>query len=496
MDIPKKIMYHQEAPWYICGVTEKENNMAHYLICPPGPFAPTPELVAFRAELLTMDQRAPEVIMALEEVYAELKERKGGKPGPMVGTAYKRRKKEFSDAWVETAPTGTHSDSGCRGLRLRVSPDGAIRSFYFQYQLKNGGSDLGKKGHRKAGPIRKIAVGHWPESSLAAARVKGNELRAGIAANGKAPNAGPSVQTDQPTSPADWTFGRVGKIILDQTDNPTTHGDFERYFDEPLGHRPVADITRDDVLAVLDEAAGDGTARSVPTRVLGTLRRVFEWAENNVRGMPKGWVNPTSGLKRTFKKKPRKRLLSRDELRAIWNACEDTGCDGATKLLLLTGQRRKSAGKAQWSHFDLAKKVWTIPQHLQKGGVKNGLPPLTVHLAPPAMAMLKRLYDARQDGDGPYVFTVTGGKTPTMKWDSTKERLDAKCGVEDWVRHNLRHAFCSGTASLGVMPWITSQCVGHTLKGFSQITAGYTHADFENEKRKAMNDWAAHLGVK
>jgi len=495
MDILKKRMYHQDATWYICGVTEKDNNMAQYLICPPGPFAPTPELLSFRKDLLTMDQDAPEVIQALEEVDEELKARKlESNPGPKVGTKYKRRKREFSDAWIETAPAGIHSDSGCRGLRLRVSPDGAIRSFYFQYQLKNGGSDFGKKGHPRAGKLKKIAIGRWPSVTLAAARVKANELRAGIATNGKAPDAGPPLPADQP-APADWTFGRVGKIILDQTDNPTTHGDFRRYFDKPLGHRPVAEITRDDVLAVLDVARGDGTARSVPTRVLGTLRGVFGWVENNVRGMPKGWVNPTAGIKRTFKKNLRKRLLSRDELRAIWAACEDTGCDGATKLLVLTGQRRTSAGKAQWSHFDLAKKVWTIPQHLQKGGVKNGLPPLTVHLSPPAMALLKRLYAQRGEDWGPYVFTMTEGRTPTTKWDSTKERLDAKCGVEDWVRHNLRHAFCSGTASLGVMPWITSQCVGHTLKGFSQITAGYTHADFEKEKRKAMNDWAKHLGV-
>ncbi len=494
MDIPKKIMYHQEAPWYICGVTEKENNMAHYLICPPGPFAPTPELVAFRAELLTMDQRAPEVIMALEEVYAELKERKGGKPGPMVGTAYKRRKKEFSDAWIESAPTGTWADSGCRGLRLRVSPDGAIRSFYFQYQLKNGGSDLGKRGKKRAGKIRKIALGRWPETSLAAARVKANELRDEIAANGKAPDAktGQAPALDQA-----WTFGRVGKIILDQTDNPTTHGDFERYFDEPLGHKLVVDITRDDLLAVLENAAGDGTARSVPTRVLGTLRKVFDHVENHIRGIPKSWVNPTSGLKRTFKKKSRKgRRLTGDELRKIWNACEDSGCDGATKLLMLTGARRNSAGKAQWSHFDLAKKVWTIPWPLLKGGnADDG--DLTVYLSPPAVALLKRLYAARQDDAGPFVFSVTDGRTPTMKWCDTKERLDAKCGVEGWVRHHLRHAFISGTARLNIMPWVTSQCVGHDLKGFNPVTAGYTSVEnFEAAKRKAMNDWAKHLGVK
>ena len=57
------------------------------------------------------------------------------------------------------------------------------------------------------------------------------------------------------------------------------------------------------------------------------------------------------------KETERKRILSDDEIRAVWNAA--TGSYGRlVRFLLLTAQRREKVASMQWS--DLAGNVWTI----------------------------------------------------------------------------------------------------------------------------------------
>jgi hypothetical protein len=57
-----------------------------------------------------------------------------------------------------------------------------------------------------------------------------------------------------------------------------------------------------------------------------------------------------------------KRVLSSDELRAVWNACGGDDYGKIVKLLILTGCRREEIGGLRWSEFnDLDAGVVTIP---------------------------------------------------------------------------------------------------------------------------------------
>ena len=62
------------------------------------------------------------------------------------------------------------------------------------------------------------------------------------------------------------------------------------------------------------------------------------------------------------------RILSEDELRRFWTACDAIGrpFGPLAKLLLLTAQRRDEVGGMEWSELDLDKKIWTIPRRRTK----------------------------------------------------------------------------------------------------------------------------------
>ena len=74
----------------------------------------------------------------------------------------------------------------------------------------------------------------------------------------------------------------------------------------------VRDITRRDVRELLDD-----TARASPimaNRVLALVRKMFNFAIEH------DWldVNPCQMIKRVVKERPRDRVLTEDEIRAVW----------------------------------------------------------------------------------------------------------------------------------------------------------------------------------
>ena len=97
-------------------------------------------------------------------------------------------------------------------------------------------------------------------------------------------------------------------------------------------------------------------------------------------------------------------MLSDDEIRWLWQACDKVGWPFGplVKLLLLTAQRRDEVANLAWEEIDLDKRVWTIPRHKAKNDRAH-----EVQLSDAAVAVIRSL---PRIGDG-LVFTTTG-ETP------------------------------------------------------------------------------------
>ena len=132
---------------------------------------------------------------------------------------------------------------------------------------------------------------------------------------------------------------------------------------KPLRDRPAAAITRADVAACMQ-----GIVRQhgpiAAARARTYLLAAFKW------GMGEGLVenNPVIATNNPGRgARARSRVLSDQELIAVWKACAgDSDFDRIVRLLILLGTRRQEIGSLTWSELDLDAGTLTLPAHRSK----------------------------------------------------------------------------------------------------------------------------------
>src|SRR5215204_2609751 len=153
---------------------------------------------------------------------------------------------------------------------------------------------------------------------------------------------------------------------------PKTLTETRRYLNvswKPLHGLGLNHIDRRAVAVRLSEIAREnGPIAANRSRV--ALSAFFNWA------MREGLSdrNPVIGTNRPADERSRDRVLSDEELAAIWGACRDDHFGRIIRLLLLTGQRREEVAGMQWSELDLTRSLWTIPGDRTKNGRTHEVP--------------------------------------------------------------------------------------------------------------------------
>jgi integrase len=239
---------------------------------------------------------------------------------------------------------------------------------------------------------------------------------------------------------------------------------------------PAADLARHTVLRVLDNLGKDGkTAMASRTAAYG--RTCYQWAVK--RGSLA--VNPFMGLSLAAAVK-RERVLTDDELAAVWKAAAGPGPFNAiVRMLILTGQRRGEVAGMTWD--ELAPSTWTIPGVRTKNGVAHFVP-----LSPQAQAILRV---CPQLDDSALVFP--GLRGPFNGFGKAKGALDRAGGVNDWRLHDLRRTVATGLQRLGVRLEVTEAVLNHVSGSRGGIVGVYQRHDWADEKRAALNAWGEHV---
>jgi len=243
-----------------------------------------------------------------------------------------------------------------------------------------------------------------------------------------------------------------------------------------LGARPIADIRRSEIVRLLDKI-DDERGPSSADMALAVIRRVMSWHASRSDDFRSPIVR---GMSRTKpKERARSRILTDDELRAVWSAAEaSTGLFGPfVQFLLLTAARRTEV--AQMTRCEVVGDVWTIPQERYKTGLE-----LVIPLSPLAARALSRLPAI---GDGNLVFT-TDGRRPFSGYSKAKTKFDKECGVTGWALHDLRRSARSLMSRAGVSADIAERCLGHVIAG---VRGTYDRYAYLAEKRHAFEALAA-----
>jgi integrase len=398
--------------------------------------------------------------------------------------------RKLTDLFVERAKPPPHGrieyfDAAFPGLALRITDNGG-KSWCAFYRFK--------------GRLRRFTIGRYPAIKPAQAR---REAAAALerVREGVDPAEEKQAQREMRTPETD-TFGAVALDYLERHHRKNSREstyleakrDIERNILPKWRNRPIASISRRDVLDLIDGIIARG-AEVQANRTLARLRALFNWAIEKDRVA----VSPVARMKLPTQEHARDRVLSDDELRWLWRACDQAGWPFGplVKLLLLTAQRRDEVAGMEWSEIDLLKRVWTLPRHKAKNDRVH-----EIQLSDAAIEVLRSL---PRMGDG-LVFTTTG-KRPISGFSKAKRRLDAAmhkanrvelstkkgASIPGWTLHDLRRTAATGMAKLKISPHVTDKVLNHVSGTISGVAAIYNRFEYLDERRDALDAWGRYL---
>ena len=376
------------------------------------------------------------------------------------------------------------ADPALAGLRLVVQPSGA-KSFAFRYSI--------------AGKSRKLTLGKWPTMTLAEARDEAMEAARSVqrgddpaAAKAEEKRRRAQAEQDQRDTFAALfdLYGRrkLAKLKAGDTVRCVLH----KHVMPQWADRKVPELTRRDVIDLLDEVADTGRVMTA-NRVRAYLSAFFTWCVQ--REVIE--TNPVTGTQRVAAETSRERVLSDDETRWLWLATarmrEPFG--PLVRLLLLTGQRRGEV--AGMTEAEIEGDLWRLPAARTKNG--------RAHEVPLSKAALDELANVtRIAGREGFIFTTTG-REPVSGFSKARARLVrlmAEIATEErgepveiapFTLHDLRRTVATGLARLAVNVRVTEAILNHASGTGGGIVAVYQRYDYAEEKRRALDAWGAHV---
>jgi integrase len=370
------------------------------------------------------------------------------------------RRRSLTDKMIAKLERGRRymlSDPEQRNLFLRIPPDPKAPISFAVYAR----DPYGKVRYGKLGTTADLTIDQARERArIALRRIK----------DGKDAIERPKPQ---PESVADvaaaWVAGHVEKKGLRTASE--IQRILQRYILPPWRDRKFVDLKRSDVRRLLDGVeANHGPAQA--KNVLAVVRSLMNWQQQR----DDDYTPPTTkNMQPTATS--RERILTDDELRAVWQASGDgTQFSALVRLLLLTAQRKAKVGTMHWS--DLDGDVWTIrkePREKANAG-RLQLPPLAMT----ALATLPRF--AGND----HVFAGRGANP--FDGGQEKAQFDTRCGVTGWTLHDLRRTARSLMSRARVPREHAERVLGHSVGNTAEKT--YDRHKFDHEKALALRQLA------
>lgn len=360
------------------------------------------------------------------------------------------------------------TDSEQRGLKFRLTSRG-VATWSLQLNVK------GRK--------RRYTIGEYPAIGLSEARKRAAKLRTEV-------NDGRDPIEEKRAARGDAETAFTVRSILDSYEqlhlkpNLRTAPERRRQLDLALSKhlsRPLAELTRVDIQRVIDDKAEE--APFAANRIRAALTAFIGWCWR------RGYVENNFALatSRAARETPRERVLTVEEMKAIWESTDALGplWGPYTRLLILTAQRRGDVAGMEWSEINFEKKRWSI----SGAKTKNGRPHI-VHLSDATVAVLWSLRDDHKTATG-LVFSTTG-TTPVSGFGRLKERIDWLSGVSDWRLHDIRTAFATHMAEAEIDESVVDRVLNHVASASSASTVArvYNRAERLSARAATLDHWA------
>lgn len=363
------------------------------------------------------------------------------------------------------------SDGG--GMYLLVNPNGSR-----YWRLK----------YRYAGKEKLLALGVYPDVTLADARDKRNEAKRVIAAGSDPSDVKQAIKNAKALAmqnsfeliavewhkhkKPNWSSGYADDIL------ESLRKDIFPY----IGKRAITDIKPVDMLAVLKKLEERGVLDKLK-KIRQACKQIFTYAIITGRAE----FNPVADLAGALKPPKQQHYphLQRDELGGFIEALMDYSGSKITRtatfLLMYTGVRTIELRAAEWKEFDFSNDLWQIP----KERMKMRRP----HLVPLSRQVKAMLLEVKSiTGRGKYVFPGRNDAGKPMS-EASINQVIKRVGYDGRATgHGFRHTMSTILHEQGFnTAWIEAQ-LAHADK--NTIRGTYNHAQYL-EGRREMVQWYA-----
>ena len=397
-------------------------------------------------------------------------------------------------------------DHAVRGLELRVSGEGR-KTWSYRY-------------HARSGRRGRVTLGvHSAEFGLSEARTTARKMQV-VVDQGGDPGMARRVAKIAATTEHLKTFADLAQAYFAATESgryrpkrktslANERAVYRVHVERAIGRLPLESVTRRMVKGALGRMLDSGVT-SQAVRAQAVIRQMLTFAVCEER-LP---LNPIADLPPVAPSRPRARVYSDDELRAIWTGVLSPAAlripepiaakrrDGehvqigpamklAIQLVFLLLQRRCEVLGMGRAELDLRHGLWTIPASRMKSKRPHAVP-----LSPWAVELIEAAIALNWDRETDLVFPGRNDPTRPMNGPSMNQALNAVLwarGIENGTIHDIRRTGSTLMTSerLGVSPFIRSKVLGHTdAGGGAQVTATHYDANgYVREKRAALDQW-------
>jgi len=326
-------------------------------------------------------------------------------------------------------------DDTVKGLGLRITANG-VKAFILDYRIH--------------GSKRRMTLGRVSELDLTAARDKATTalqlVRAGRDPLQEVQDLKnlPTVAEAMVKFDSDHMQRKAALGKMSENTIRIYRGQIKRVIVPALGKKPVRDVTKKDVEAMV------GQLKPVMrNRVLALTSSFFRRCED--WGLRQQNSNPARGIDKATEE-ARDRTLTPDELARLSDSLEHVNewCALAIRLAALTGLRIGEVRTVRWNNVDLESGALILPK------TKTGR---RVHTLP--FSAVELLKNSKRVGE--YVIAGRDGDKP-MHDRTVSKAFEVACdraGIEGATLHDLRRTAMTLAAGIGANSHLLRDMVGH-----------------------------------
>ena len=366
------------------------------------------------------------------------------------------------------------SDSG--GLFLLVQPAGGK---WWRYK------------YRFAGKEKSLALGAYPDVSLADVRERHSRARKVLAA-GNDPGEVKKESKRLAVLKCENTYEAIAREWHEQRKHKWTPGyavsamkRLEHHMFPKLGTRPISDISAPELLSVVKIVEKSG-ALDMAQRVMQLTGQIFGYAIATGRAER----NPVTDLRGALKPPVRKHMahFKENELPEYLQRLETFSGTLQTKLalkfLLLTFVRTGELRKAEWSEINFDKAEWRIPAERMKMREQHLVP-----LSKQAVEVLLELQ--KHTGNRQHVFPNQHKPMGCMSENTILYALYDMGYRFQATGHGFRSTASTILNEHGFTPDVIERQLAHAER--NEVRSAYNHAQYLPQRREMMQWWGDYL---